>query len=38
MVKGFVTDKRVWGHYEGNWQHIKDAYVNGSAFGAASLA
>ncbi len=35
LVKGFVTDKEVWGNYEGNWLHIKDVYVNGPAFGGA---
>ncbi len=35
LVKGFVTGKEVWGNYEGNWLHIKDAYVNGPAFGGA---
>jgi CubicO group peptidase (beta-lactamase class C family) len=33
LVKGFVTDKAVWGRYEGNWLHIKDVYVNGPPFG-----
>jgi CubicO group peptidase (beta-lactamase class C family) len=35
LVKGFVTDKAVWGNYEGNWLHIQDVYVNGPAFGGA---
>jgi D-alanyl-D-alanine carboxypeptidase len=35
LIKGLVTDKEVWGHYEGNWLHIKDVYVNGPAFGGA---
>jgi D-alanyl-D-alanine carboxypeptidase len=35
LVKGFVTDKEVWGNYEGNWLHIEDVYVNGPAFGGA---
>jgi D-alanyl-D-alanine carboxypeptidase len=35
LIKGFVTDKAVWGNYEGNWLHIKDVYVNGPAFGGA---
>jgi hypothetical protein len=35
LVKGFVTDKGVWGRYEGNWLHIKDVYVNGPSFGGA---
>ena len=35
LVKGIVTDKEVWGNYEGNWLHIQDVYVNGPAFGGA---
>jgi D-alanyl-D-alanine carboxypeptidase len=35
FVKSFVTDKTVWGRYEGNWLHIKDVYVNGPSFGGA---
>jgi D-alanyl-D-alanine carboxypeptidase len=35
LVKGFVTDKAVWGNSEGNWLPIKDVYVNGPAFGGA---
>ena len=35
VIKGFVTDKEVWGNYEGNWLSIKDVYVNGPAFGGA---
>jgi CubicO group peptidase (beta-lactamase class C family) len=35
LAKGFVTDKTVWGRYEGNWLHIKDVYVNGLSFGGA---
>lgn len=35
LIKGFATDKEVWGNYEGNWLHIKDVYVNGPAFGGA---
>jgi len=35
LVKGFVTNREVWGNYEGNWLHIKDVYVNGPAFGGA---
>jgi hypothetical protein len=33
LAKSFVTDKAVWGSYEGNWLHIKDVYVNGPSFG-----
>jgi len=35
LAKGFVTDRAVWGRYEGNWLHIKDVYVNGPSFGGA---
>ncbi len=35
LAKGFVTDKAVWGDYEGNWLHVHDVYVNGPAFGGA---
>jgi CubicO group peptidase (beta-lactamase class C family) len=35
LAKGFVTDKAVWGKYEGNWLHIKNVYVNGPSFGGA---
>jgi D-alanyl-D-alanine carboxypeptidase len=35
LVKGFVTNQEVWGEYEGNWLHIKNVYLNGSAFGGA---
>jgi len=33
LLKGFVTNKEVWGGYEGSWLHIQDVYVNGPAFG-----
>ena len=35
LAKGFVTDKEVWGGYEGRWLHIKDVYVSGPSFGGA---
>jgi len=35
LIKSFVTDKEVWGNYEGNWLQLKDVYVNGPAFGGA---
>ena len=35
LLKGFITDKEVWGEYEGRWLHIQDVYVNGPAFGGA---
>ena len=36
LVKGFVTNKEVWGEYEGSWLHINDVYLNGTAFGGAT--
>jgi D-alanyl-D-alanine carboxypeptidase len=33
LLKGFVTDKKVWGSYEGKWLQIRSHYVNGPAFG-----
>ena len=33
LVKGLITDKKVWGKYEGNWIQVKSHYVNGPAFG-----
>lgn len=33
LVKGFVTDRRFWGGYEGNWLRLKSHYLNGPAFG-----
>jgi D-alanyl-D-alanine carboxypeptidase len=35
LAKSFVTEKAVWGSYEGNWLHIKDVFVNGPSFGGA---
>ncbi len=35
LIKRFVTDREVWGNYEGGWLHIKDVYVNGPAFGGS---
>lgn len=35
LAKGFVTNKEVWGEYEGSWLRIKDVYLNGPAFGGA---
>lgn len=35
LVRGFLTDRNVWGNYEGTWLHIQDVYVNGPAFGGA---
>lgn len=33
LLKGFVTDRKFWGGYEGNWLRIKNHYPNGPAFG-----
>lgn len=33
LLKGLVTEKKVWAHYEGNWLSIKSHYINGPAFG-----
>ncbi len=33
LVKGLITDKSVWGQYEGNWIQVRSNYVNGPAFG-----
>lgn len=36
LVKGFLLDKKLIGdksHYEGNWLHIRNHYLNGPAFG-----
>jgi D-alanyl-D-alanine carboxypeptidase len=35
LVRGFVTDKDVWGGNEGPWVQVKDVCVNGPAFGGA---
>jgi D-alanyl-D-alanine carboxypeptidase len=33
LIKGFVTDSKFWGDYEGNWLRLKSHHLNGSAFG-----
>jgi D-alanyl-D-alanine carboxypeptidase len=33
LMRGLITDKKVWGQYEGNWIEVKSNYVNGPAFG-----
>jgi D-alanyl-D-alanine carboxypeptidase len=33
LVKGLVTDRKMWGQYEGNWLKVNRHYVNGPAFG-----
>ena len=35
LIKGFVTNKEVWGEYEGSWLRVKDVYLDGPAFGGA---
>lgn len=35
LVKGLVTNKEVWGGYEGRWLRINDVYLDGPAFGGA---
>jgi len=35
LAKGFLTDRKVWGAYEGSWLHIKEVYVDGPSFGGA---
>lgn len=33
LVKGFLTDPRVWGPYEGRWRRVNEHYVDGPSFG-----
>lgn len=33
LLKGFVTDSKFWGDYEGNWLQLKSHYPNGPSFG-----
>ena len=33
LLKGFVTDSKFWGEYEGKWLRLKSHYLNGPAFG-----
>lgn len=33
LLKGLVTDSRMWGGYEGRWLRIRDHYPDGAAFG-----
>ena len=35
LVKGFLTEREVWGGYEGQWLRIRNVYANGPAFGGA---
>jgi D-alanyl-D-alanine carboxypeptidase len=32
-IKGFVTDRKFWGGYEGRWFRFKGHYLDGPAFG-----
>jgi hypothetical protein len=34
-VRRQLTDKDVWGDYQGSWLRIKDVYLNGPSFGGA---
>jgi D-alanyl-D-alanine carboxypeptidase len=33
LFKGLVTDRALWGPYEGRWLQLKPHYLNGPAFG-----
>lgn len=33
LARNLITDKEIWGGYEGNWHLIRNFYVNGAAFG-----
>lgn len=33
LLKGLITDGKVWGQYEGKWLQVKNHYINGPAFG-----
>jgi D-alanyl-D-alanine carboxypeptidase len=33
LLKGFMTDGKFWGEYEGDWLRIKNHHLNGPAFG-----
>jgi D-alanyl-D-alanine carboxypeptidase len=33
LCKGFLTDRELWGDYEGRWLHLRAHYVNAPAFG-----
>jgi D-alanyl-D-alanine carboxypeptidase len=33
LLKGFVTDSKFWGDYEGNWLQLKGHYPNGLSLG-----
>ncbi|MCU0646712.1 MAG: beta-lactamase family protein [Gemmatimonadaceae bacterium] len=33
LLKGFVTDRALWGGYEGRWLRLEPHHLNGPAFG-----
>ena len=33
LIKGFVTDGKVWDGYENHWLRLQNVYVNGPSFG-----
>jgi CubicO group peptidase (beta-lactamase class C family) len=33
LLKGLLTDRWVWGEYEGKWLSLRSSYVNGAGFG-----
>ncbi|MCM2359840.1 MAG: beta-lactamase family protein [Geobacteraceae bacterium] len=33
LMKGFVTDSKFWGEYEGKWLRLRSHHLNGPAFG-----
>ncbi len=33
LLKGFVTNNKFWGGYEGNWLRLRSHYLNGPSFG-----
>ena len=33
LLKGLITDGKVWGQYEGKWLQVRNHYINGPAFG-----
>jgi D-alanyl-D-alanine carboxypeptidase len=33
LLKGFLTDRKFWGAYEGDWLLLKSHYLDGPAFG-----
>jgi D-alanyl-D-alanine carboxypeptidase len=33
LLKGFMTDSKFWGDYEGDWLRVRNHHLNGPAFG-----